>query len=491
MTSSVQNPCAEYESFKGIWKANKAVLGGNTTVRAHDAHVNFRTNLLVPFSVKMTDAQYALYKAEAELPQVTRQFATMLIGGLLRKQPTLTLPDRYDPSVANWLLQEIGIDGSPLSTLIENTLLEEIATSHSWIVVDHPVFIEGADQYPYPTLYPAESVINWRTNNNKLSLLVVSGEREDFKNDEFVPKVVHILTVHKLDEFGVYCVEKYDDSKGSFEKLINEDGTDRIYPLIADQPLNYIPAWPSSGTIKCSTPVFQPIIEKEIALYNKISRRNHLLYGAATYTPIVMSDNEEIFKAAVESGLGTWLRVGAEDRVDVLKTPTDALADMSAAITAGYDEIAKLGVRMLTPETGQSGVALELRNASQTAQLSLLNVRISNTLKAVFAFMLTWKYGEVVLPSEIEFTMSTDFDPTPLGVEWVQLVTDWYQQGITSREVWIDIIKKNDLLSPNYNDAETIQQIRDMAAGVTQGATPEPVSTQTGSDYLNKVNGVE
>jgi sugar/nucleoside kinase (ribokinase family) len=104
--------------------------------------------------------------------------------------------------------------------------------------------------------------------------------------------------------------------------------------------------------------------------------------------------------------------------------------------------------------------------------------------------MLTWKYGEEVLPSEIEFTMSTDFDPTPLGVEWVQLVTDWYQQGLTSREVWIDIIKKNDLLSPNYNDAETIQQIRDMAASMTQGATPDSLSAQqTGSDYLNQVNG--
>src|SRR5690606_35379887 len=97
-------------------------------------------------------------------------------------------------------------------------------------------------------------------------------------------------------------------------------------------------------------------------------------------TPVIMSDmSDKKFDEIVASGLGTWIKLDKDDDAKILDTPTEALEDMDRAISAVIEEMARMGIRMLSPETGeQSGVALEIRNAAQTAQLGTLNVKVSN-----------------------------------------------------------------------------------------------------------------
>lgn len=191
-----------------------------------------------------------------------------------------------------------------------------------------------------------------------------------------------------------------------------------------------------------------------------MSRRNHLLYGAATYTPIIMSDmSDEDFEAIVEQGLGTWIRLRAEDKAEVLQTPTEALQDMDRAIAAAYEEMAKMGIRMLSPETAQSGVALDIRNASQTARLGTLNSKISSIMRKIICFMVNWRYDLQIADSDVEFSLSDDFNPTPLGADWLRLATEWYQQGLIPRSIWLLMLKQNDMLDSDYNDEDGQKEI--------------------------------
>src|SRR6056300_107942 len=88
-TKTVADPNAEYESIKDIWQRSRAVCSGERYVKDYDTYIDVLnyTNLLLPFSPSMTQSQYDFYKAEAELPGITAQFARMLVGGLLRKEP--------------------------------------------------------------------------------------------------------------------------------------------------------------------------------------------------------------------------------------------------------------------------------------------------------------------------------------------------------------------------------------------------------------------
>jgi hypothetical protein len=227
------------------------------------------------------------------------------------------------------------------------------------------------------------------------------------------------------------------------------------------QRLDRIPAFPLNGQLEPIEPVLMPLIDREVALYNKVSRRNHLLMGAATYTPVVQSDmTDEEFEELVGAGLGTWLRVRKDESITVLETPTGALSDMDRAIEATVQEMAKMGIRMLSPEQAASGVALEIRNASQTAQLGTMNAKISGTMQEILAFMINWKYDTDYTGNDIEFQLSADFAATVGGEGSMRLVSEWYQSGIISRDTFINIAKYNDFLPADYDDEEAVQAIQ-------------------------------
>lgn len=467
---TVADPIAAYESYRGLWKRARAVCGGERLVKDADAMldaVSF-TNMLIPFSTTMTPAQYRFYKAEAELPGITAQFSRMLVGGLLRKQPMLTLSANVPSEAVDWIMNDFGADGASLTAFLDEALWEEIQTSRAWIFVDYPEVTEEltesqkAAYAPYPVLYQAESIINWQMGRGRdgktvLSKVVVKGYEPDYSENEFHPSYKEVVCVHDLDEQGLYRIRRF-----------GRQGRDKEYALLSDnsnivldgQRLDFIPAWPLNGSISPTEPLLTSIVDKEVALYNKTSRRNHLLYGAATYTPIVASDmSEESFDEIVNAGLGSWIRLNQGDSATVLATPTEALQDMDRSIAAGVEEIARLGVRMLSPETAQSGVALEIRNAAQTAQLGSLNNKVSNTMRQVILFMLSWRYGKAFDSSDVSFSLSADFNPVPLGADWLRLATEWYQTGLIPRSIWLQILKQNDIVPPEYDDVKGKEEI--------------------------------
>lgn len=481
---TVADPNASFESLKPLWNKSRAVCSGERFVKDFDSTIDVLgfSNLLIPFSPSMTQKQFDFYKAEAELPGIVAQFSKMLVGGLLRKQPLLSLPDDAPADAHDWIMNQFGRDDSPLAAFLDTALWEEVQSSRAWILVDYPV-VDNAENLtkeelakykPYPVLYQAESIINWKISTDKfgrtvLTRLIIRGYTESFDENEFHPTFKETVWVHELvDNKYQIRVYKRDDADtnvpvvaGQTQK--NPSAKKAEFKLVetianitaSDKPLTMIPAWPLNGSIDAIEPMLSPIIDKEISLYNKISRRNHLLYGASTYTPYIASDmTDDDFDDIVNSGLGTWLRLRQGDTAGVLETPTEALQDMDRAIAASIEEMAKLGIRMLTPESSQSGVALEIRNAAQTAQLGTLNNKISNTMRQIIAFMLNWRYDTAYAPSQIDFALSADFNPIPLGADWLRLATEWYQQGLIPRSVWLQMLKQNDMLAPDYDDDE-------------------------------------
>jgi hypothetical protein len=375
-----------------------------------------------------------------------------------------------------------------LTSFLDDLLWEEIQTSRAWIYVDYPVIeniesltaTERKDIKPFPVIWKAESVINWQTGLNKygryvLKRVITREFIEELEEGKFHPKNVVKIFVHELDELGYYQVRTFkvettqDNVKTVNGTKLSPDSnyivTEELTSpnkniLINGDRLDMIPAWPVNGQIEPVEPMLSTIMDKECALYNKMSRRNHLLYGAATYTPVLTGDvSDEKFREIVDAGLGSWLNIPSGCIAGILETPTAALADMDKAIASNIEEIAKLGVRMLTPEIEQSGIALELRNASQVARLGTLNNRISATMTQVIAFMIRWRYNVEILDKDVIFVLSEDFDHTPLGADWLRLATEWYQQGLIPRSVWIEILKRNDMIKADYDDEEGQKEI--------------------------------
>lgn len=523
-SKSVGDPCGRYESLKPLWRTARGMLNGQAHVKELDSYVDTSSfsNILLPFSPSMTLQQYNFYKSEAELPGLTAQYIKVLIGGMLRKQPSITIPDTAPEGTLDWLKNSFTSNGNSMISFLEEALIEELQTSRAWVMVDYPTVTnpdalspeEKEKIKPYPILLNAESVINWRTGkhpitrNNCLLMLVVRGYEQRYGSNQFHPDYVEVAHVHRLNEQGFYVVDKYEMNQGNSANVTFINGVEQQdynvtggsqndtskWRLVAsyenimsqNQPLNFIPAVPLNGNIQGEEPILMPLIDREVSLYNKVSRRNHLLLGSATYTPVVVSDmTDEQFAEVVKAGLGSWIKVQQGDDVKALETPSKALRDMENIIQNTVNEMARMGIRMLSPESGtqrDSGVALEIRNAGQTAILASMSNRVSQQMRKILTWMINWEHGTDFKVEEIEFTLTPDLNPAPIGADWLRLVTEWYQGGIIPRSVFLDVAKANDIIDSDYDDDKGQADINedDLIMG---GLDP-----QTMEDLINQQN---
>jgi hypothetical protein len=72
----------------------------------------------------------------------------------------------------------------------------------------------------------------------------------------------------------------------------------------------------------------------------------------------------------------------------------------------------------------------------------------------------------------------------PIGADWLRLATEWYQNGLIPRSSWIDLIKQNDLLAPEYSDEEALEEINGDTVTIPQKGSTEYAK-------ILKSNGVE
>jgi hypothetical protein len=475
-------PNDEYLSQVNEWKRNRAVIQGPSYTKDFDT-IPSSDNLLLPFNPTMTQSQYDFYKAEAEVPGVTSEFSKMIIGGLLRKQPLLEI-DNAPKEAKDWILNDVGGDKSNLLSFLSGALWEEMQTSRAWIQIDYPmVDLESLtpedrrEVKPYPILHTAENIVNWSVSTSikgvvNLDTLITRYFTSEYdSNSPYHPKYVDTVQVHQLNEEGLYIIETFIRNTSDTPSYI-DGGIDYNFSQLTDEwisqgvytnlfkngeRMDFIPFFPLNGSVDTVDPMMTPIVNREIALYNKISRRNHLLYLSATYTPVVKSDSltESEKNDLVKQGLGTWMFVNKDDTVETLQTPTDALKDMEEAIKNGYDELTRIGVKMLSLEpnnSDQSGVALSLRNASQNAALATLNAKVSESMKKIIKHLVNWRYDLDIKENDIRFNLSGDFNPAPRGADWMRLITEWYSGGLIPRSAFIELAKNNDALPTDYDD---------------------------------------
>lgn len=493
-TKSLGDPCPSYESLRHLWERSRAILNGESHAKAYDDvvdTVNYN-NLLIPFSPTMSQAQYNFYKSEAELPGLVEQYAKILLGGILRKPPSIEFSNKVPADAKDWITNQFSANGGNLLSFLDEAIWEELQTSRAWVIVDYPEVDANADLTPeqkknlnpYAIIVKAENVINWRQSSvagqshQTLTRLIIRFYMEEFKDNAFHPDYVDTVMDYHLDDSGLLVIDTYQRIEGNdtinvvngaLKEKYQVDNANQSWtkirtslPLMNGERMNFVPAYPLNGQITPVEPMLQPLVNREIALYNKVSRRNHLLYGAATYTPVVMSDmTDEDFDDIVSAGLGSWIKLRAGDEVKALETPTQSLKDMESAINNTIAEMSKMGIRMLAPEgSGDSGVALEIRNAAQTAQLGMLNTKISSTMEQIILTMLRWKYNIDIDYNDVDFELSADFNPVPIGADWMRLITEWYQTGIIPRSTFVKIAKANDVLPMDYDDEEGLTEIQ-------------------------------
>lgn len=156
-------------------------------------------------------ARYEVYKERANYYNVTRRTVQALVGMVFAKYPLIVAPDRFQ--------------NKELTQTARKAVIQCLQKGRCGLLANYPVNdgvvskqqLNTLGYEPKVTLYEAESIINWRTVKDKLTLVVI---RESYvtEDDGFSIKTAEQLLVLRLTD-GVATSQVIQNKDGAWLPL--------------------------------------------------------------------------------------------------------------------------------------------------------------------------------------------------------------------------------------------------------------------------------
>ncbi len=496
--NKIDSPLPQYEYYADSWEICRAIIGGNRAVKEYDLKRNhigtintstYRNNLrnyqvsndsiLVPLNPTMSYNRWRWYLKVGVLPGLVSHYVKIMVGGMTHKPPTFQL-DESVPNreiILDWINNYFTIDGMPLLHFLDLALTEELTTGHTFIRIDY----SEEHERPIPIIMPAEEVINWDVISGRLTRVITKSYiYVNTPESPFHKTPIPVIYMHGLDPDGFYYMATY-------YKLDNNNGTgaesdpvlngyqlvNLTYPTnMQGFNLDFIPIYQMRGKVDPVEPPLQPMVDKEIELYNMESMRNHILrsHGSPTLVfktelgtvdPVIQNVQEQDAQNnynvpqqrtldnaldAIENG--SVITIEDSEELSVLDHISNHVEPHIKVIESTKQYIHALGFKMLGQiNQAESGVALDMKNRESSAVLSNISRVMSSTFKEVIRVMVFWQYGIELNSDQITLLLASDLTGKVDTVS--QILLDLHSRNIINDNELKDQLKDQDIISPD------------------------------------------
>ncbi len=486
--AKIDTPEPDYVKMLPHWQRMRAIIGGDVTVKQYDHYIRQYsgnsgylygpeyTTILNTFGPEMKREQYDWYQTESNFPGYTLQHLKTMIGQILESKPSLQLPDNIDESVLDWIQNEFTADNKSLYQYIAELLYEELTTGRCFVWIDY----DEEQSKPVPFMLKAEDVLNVKYDGNKLKHVIIQ-VLESIPNvgKRYHANYVKKLYVHELDPddnnlYNLKIYEKQDsDDRNSASSSSSAGNNDyyngyvlreEIKPVMNNNRLDFIPIYQMQGHDSIVNPPLQNFAKKEELIYNYQSRKTHLLYGAALYTPVLKTKLSERIAAGKDGKqkvyqpgqaeenlrrgkLGGILVINQEDDLNILAGPSEAVADFDKGINDLHHELAKMGVRFLQEDRSrESGIAMRTRKHETGVILSSMTGRVIASCKKFITLMVNWREDLDLDENDISLTFSTDLT-SQINIDNTEDARYMLENRLLSREAFFNTAVKLNIVS--------------------------------------------
>lgn len=447
-----------YEKAEPFWQRMRDAVSGEDKIKERGT-----SYLPIPPGLGKTaqSDEYKNYKARARYPEAVGPAVEGMVGLMGRKLNEPQLPDGL-----KYLEEDATPDGLPLMDL-RNRLWHEVCTVGRYVLfVDVPE--DGGN--PYIATYPAESVINWRGDAEKLTMVVFAETvDEPDPQDRFKVKEAEqwreAAIEAAVDENGEptgserYVVRVWrkneDDSKSDQKFIVYSE----VYPTRKGQTLDYVPAVIVGSRDLTPAPDAIPLLgvaNKSLHYYRQYADYAMQLFmsanGTTPYIFGVSKPPEVIGPTAI------WSSEDPQASAGYIEVTGAGLEAQKAELESIKEEIAYATVRVLgDKKAAEAAETLRLRFQSQTATLASISKATAAGLERALKYCAQWlgaTEDEVEVPAEAEF-ISEEAD--------AQLITSLYdgiERGFIPEDLLIEYTRRIEL-----HDMDP-DQYRKVAAGM-------------------------
>jgi len=400
------------------------------------------------------DKQYANYKARARYPEMVGPAVEGMVGLMNRKIDIPELPESL-----KYLNQESTPDGLPLRDLVNRIWHEASSVGRYILFVDVPE--DGGD--PYIATYPAEAVINWRSDGDRITLVVFYEEEDAVNpNDPFQTEAIpqwRVASIEVPEEGGpeqyvVRIYRKDADTKEADAFYVHEEFFPR--PMAGGESINYVPVVFVGSRDLLPDPDAMPlngVANKSLHYYRQYADYAMQLFMCANgTTPYVAGATKDESPKTIGPTV-IWEFEAPDAKAGFIEVSGTGLDAQAKELEKIQSEIAHETVRVLgDKKAAEAAETLRLRFQSQTATLSSISTASMAGLVRALRFAAEWKG---LNPEEVKTPGPVEFITDQPDAQLLSTLYDGMERGYIPDDLIINYTRKVEL---HDMDADTYRR---------------------------------
>lgn len=408
----------QYEQYKPTWiKMWDCYRGEDRIKECGQKYLPATSGMIAdgmngPGSGQYGDPGYEAYRAYL-MRSVYHEYVTEAVEGFLglmhKKSAVIQLPPELEP-----LRNNATVAGEPLLALLRSMNIEQLVTGRVGILADLPAN-SALGTLPYIALYGAGHIINWDdgTENNS---------RSNFNLVVLDETCVMRSNIFEWEERERYRVLYLGDGQagvttGTYHQRVLQEGDDffsaaEVTPSFRGNELTTIPfviANTKDIVAACDRPPLLGLANASLAVYRGEAdyRQNLFMQGQDTLvikgdlTPNSMDDN-------IRTGAGTYIKLDQAGDAKYIGVNSQGLSEQRLALQNDSKAAESRSAMLASPTSSQveSGDALEIRLAAQTATLQQIAQTAGYALEKLLKIIAVWVGAD---PNLVSVTPYTDF----------------------------------------------------------------------------------
>lgn len=392
------------------------------------------------------NARYDAYLARALLLGATGQTLEALVGQVFAKDPVVELPPQMEG-----LLDDADGRGLSLDGLAKEALRAVLSRARCGILVDHPAAPAEAPRSkadterlglrPVLSVWPSESVVNWREGAAGLEMVVL--KESVLASDDGFESVYEIgyrrlLLAPVGTEGRVVVVETWRKDKSGWRlesETIPKDASGRPF---AEIPFAFA-GWRDNSADPDPLPL-EALARLEIGHYRNSADYEEACFIAGQPTPVFAGVTEDwvvrVMKNRVKLGSRQGIAVPPGATASLLQAAPNSMP--KEAMELKEAQMAKIGAKLVEPsQVSKTATEASLQASAESSVLGSAASNVSKAVENALRFAALY-YGVDLGEGESEllaYELNTDFSLAKLSAQdRQQLLLEWQGGGITFEE---------------------------------------------------------
>ena len=434
----------EYEIYKSQWKRIRDAIAGEDAIKAAEGEH-------LPRPAGQDSYDYKQYLKRSLFYGATGRTVQGLVGAIFRKEPIIDVPSRIEP-----LLENVTLTGLPFANFAKMTVEETISMGRCGVLVDRPASEEGQ---AYLRLYPAESIVNWRTTNRDgvevLEQVCLYEERQRAEADGFGTEFYNVYRVLNLTEEG-YEVRVYEEGEDANGDTAYGE-VESYEPKKRGERLDYIPfifISPNDLTPPVDKSPILDLVNVNLSHYRTQADLEQGNYLTSSPTPYIIGQkNAESASWSIGSGVIWFLSEGAS--TGMLEYTGAGLSFLEKSLDRKQAMMALLGAKLLeeSKRTAEAAETLRIRGSGESSILSSIAETVSQGLAKALQWMAEWEGVD----ADISVELNKDFMDAKLTPQELTALVQAWQAGAMGQADMLYNLQRGEMLRP---DAD-IEEVRD------------------------------